>query len=65
MCVRPTVGHSHASSQRGLVISAAHTNTMRTFVDVQERADTVASAVTEIKAIFPQSMAGKRIQEVA
>lgn len=59
------VGQGHAGNKRNVVVGNTGAASVRPFVDVQESTDTVASSVTEVETIGPESTTSQDIQKVS
>jgi hypothetical protein len=63
--IQLTVGDSHAFSKWTIIIAGTGSNAVGTFMHIQKGTNTVAGSMTEVQTISPQSVSGKRVEEVA
>lgn len=65
LVVAGLVGQGHAGNKRNVVVGNAGAASVGALMDVQESTDTVASSVTEVETIGPESTASQDIQKVS
>lgn len=65
LVVTGLVGQGHTGNKRNVVVGNAGAASVGALVNVQESTDTVASSMTEVETIGPESTASQDIQEVS